>query len=192
MPVRCGLDTLPRLLDIDPAVAVVICSSSLNQRRVLTALRMGAIGFIVTPFDRDSVLAEIHHAASRATPTASRIDISRLSGPTALSSPADEQREFIRIDATLPIRVSAVGERPVITTTVDLSGSGALLSAGPFTVDTQVEFRLELGAGAPPIHGRACVARVDADGRPALAFKQVSIDDHQRLIAHLHAHATTP
>jgi len=56
MPGRSGLTTLPHMLMVDPSLAVVVCSASLDQSRVIDALRLGAKGFIVKPFDRQTVL----------------------------------------------------------------------------------------------------------------------------------------
>ena len=55
MPGRDGLATLEHLLMIDPGLAVIVCSASLNQRKVIAALRLGAKGFITKPFDRNAV-----------------------------------------------------------------------------------------------------------------------------------------
>ena len=56
MPGRDGLTTLEHLLMVDPGLAVIVCSASLDERRVIAALRLGAKGFITKPFDRDTVL----------------------------------------------------------------------------------------------------------------------------------------
>jgi two-component system chemotaxis response regulator CheY len=186
MPTRGGLDTLPYLLGIDPALPIVVCSASLDQHRVLAALRHGAVGFIVKPFDRESVLSNVHGALAQAAASASRPDVPPPLPSTGGLSP-DEQREFVRVSAALPIRVTPDGARPLVTLTVDLSGSGVLLSSGQFAVGTPADFRLELGGGRAPIHGRARVARIDGTGLPALTFEQVSVDDHERLIDYIHS-----
>jgi two-component system chemotaxis response regulator CheY len=62
MPGRGGLATLEHLLMVDPSLAVVVCSASLDQRRVLAALRLGAKGFVVKPFDHDTVLDAVRNA----------------------------------------------------------------------------------------------------------------------------------
>ena len=46
-----------------------------------------------------------------------------------------------------------------------------------------IERRLK---GAHVVDGRAHVARIADDGRPALAFEQVSVADHERLIRYVH------
>jgi two-component system, chemotaxis family, chemotaxis protein CheY len=62
MPGRGGLATLEHLLMIDPSLAVVVCSASLDQRHVIAALRLGASGFIVKPFNNETVLDAVHDA----------------------------------------------------------------------------------------------------------------------------------
>jgi two-component system, chemotaxis family, chemotaxis protein CheY len=62
MPGRSGLTTLEHLLMVDPSLTVVVCSASLNQHNVITALRLGAKGFIVKPFNPEAVLDAVHGA----------------------------------------------------------------------------------------------------------------------------------
>lgn len=192
MPVRGGLESLPYLLSVDPSLVVVVCSAFLDQRRVIAALRSGASGFIVKPFDRQSVLASVDEALVRAGQTERATDASSPPGLPIASGSAqveDDQREFGRVPTGLAVRVTPDGGPSMITVTVDVSGSGLLLSAGRFAVGTLVDFCLQLSSGYGEIEGRARVARIDGDGRPALAFEQVSVDAHERLIAHIRADA---
>jgi len=189
MPVRGGLEAIPYLLSVDPSLAVVVCSASLDQRRVIAALRLGAIGFIIKPFDRASVLANIDEAVRSLAPTERATSTISLRGLPAAGQELDvedEHREFRRVPTELPVRITPLGGQPTITTTVDVSGNGVLLSAGRIAVGTPVDFYLQLGSGQAPVQGRARVARIDGAGRPALTFEQVSVDDHERLIAHIH------
>jgi two-component system chemotaxis response regulator CheY len=193
MPVRGGLDSLPYLLDVDPSLPVVVCSASLDQTRVLAALQRGAMGFIVKPFDRDSVLASVDEVLARASRRKPGTDPGSRLRPARTAPPGDvhnEQRDFTRVGNALPIRVIPDGGRPLITVTIDLSGGGLLLSRGQLAIGTGVDFCLELGPGEVPINGRARAVRIDAEGRPALAFEHVSVDDHERLIAYLHDEAS--
>jgi two-component system chemotaxis response regulator CheY len=192
MPVRGGLESLPYLLAFDPPPAVVVCSALLNRRRVIAALRSGAVGFIVKPFDRQSVLASVDEALAQAAQTERVTDAGSLPGlPIASGSLEidDDQREFGRVPTGLSVRVTPHGGPSMVTVTVDVSGSGLLLSTGRFAVGTLVDFCLQLSSGQGDIEGRARVARIDDAGRPALAFEQVSVDDHERLIAHIQANA---
>ena len=192
MPVRGGLDSLPYLLEVDPQLPVVVCSASLDQRRVLAAMRCGATGFILKPFDRSSVISNVNAALESGGRPRPVIAPGSQAGPACVNVPGDlggEQREFVRLDATLPIRVTPEGGRPLVTMTVDVSGSGLLLSSGHFMVGTRLDFRLELGSGVAPVHGSAHVARVVSDSRSALAFDTISATDHERLNAFIARHA---
>jgi two-component system chemotaxis response regulator CheY len=62
MPGRGGLEALNHMLLIDPTLAVVVCSASLDQARVIAALRLGARGFIVKPLERQKVLEAVNCA----------------------------------------------------------------------------------------------------------------------------------
>ena len=62
MPGRSGMSALQHMLLIDPSLAVVVCSASLSEARVIEALRIGAKGFIVKPFDRRQVLDAVRCA----------------------------------------------------------------------------------------------------------------------------------
>ncbi len=62
MPRRGGLTTLGHLLMVDSSLTVVVCSASLNQHNVIAALRLGARGFIVKPFNPEAVLDAVHDA----------------------------------------------------------------------------------------------------------------------------------
>ena len=67
MPGRGGLATLEHLLMVDPSLAVVVRSASLDQQRVLAALRLGAKGFIVKPFNHETVLDTVRDALAQAS-----------------------------------------------------------------------------------------------------------------------------
>jgi hypothetical protein len=181
-------------MSIGPWHSSSACSASLDQRRVLAALRHGAIGFIVKPFDAQSVLANIdgalalvisrNHAAAAGPSSAP---------PTAIPAGdrSSEQREFTRVTAALAVRVTprtAVRCYLHRRSQRQRIANGLRLFSGNLALETGVEFRLELSAAEPPILGRARVARVDGDGRPALAFEEVSVADHKRLNAYIEQH----
>ena len=56
MPDMDGKEALKKLLAIDPEAKVVMCSS-LGQQAVITqSIKIGAMGFIVKPFESDGML----------------------------------------------------------------------------------------------------------------------------------------
>jgi hypothetical protein len=95
-----------------------------------------------------------------------------------------QRREFVRVPAVQTVVLAGErGDTPIDTKAIDLSGGGMLLGAGAsLELDSVVRFRLDLGAGAAEIEGRARVVRADEEGRRGLVFEQISQADRQRLI----------
>jgi len=56
MPKRSGIDAAKRILELDPAARVVMCSALGQESLVMEALQVGAKDFIVKPFKPESVL----------------------------------------------------------------------------------------------------------------------------------------
>ena len=83
----------------------------------------------------------------------------------------------MRLGAELPVIVTPDGAEPIDTVTTDVSGGGMLLATGSLVLGTGVDFRLVLGAGEPPLAGRARVVRITDDGQSGLQFEQVSIGE---------------
>jgi two-component system chemotaxis response regulator CheY len=186
---RSGLSTLEHLLKIDPALVLVVCSALLEPRNAIEALQLGAKGFILKPFDGQAVLHSVHDALSHAKGDESAVELPVATPPPGTE--AEEQRDFVRLDAALPVVLQAVDGVRLHTFTIDLSGGGILVAAGSLTPGSSVEFRLDLRLGEAPIAGRARVVRVIDDGRSALAFEQVTIADHERLIDYITNHGRT-
>ena len=180
---RTGLSTLKALLAINPVLAVIVCSALLERANAITALRLGAKGFIIKPFDRQAVLESVQGALSQAAAFAPRATVS-VSSPSQTGG-VEEQRDFARLTATLPVVIQAGDGAPLHTFTVDVSGGGMLLAAGSLAPGASVEFRLDLGSGEAPIAGRARVVRISDDGEASLAFEQVHVADHERLIEYI-------
>jgi two-component system chemotaxis response regulator CheY len=180
---RSGLSTLEHLLKIDPALVLVVCSALLEPRNAIGALHLGAKGFILKPFDGQAVLHSVRDALSHADGDETAVELPLATPPS--SSGAEEQRDFVRLDAALPVALQPVDGARLDTFTIDLSGGGILVAAGSLTPGAIVEFRLDLRLGEAPVAGRARVVRVIDDGRSALAFEQVSIADHERLIDYI-------
>jgi two-component system response regulator RegA len=57
MPDRTGLEVLKDLLQIDPSTRAIILTGYGNIATAVTAMRIGAIGFLPKPVDADEVLA---------------------------------------------------------------------------------------------------------------------------------------
>ncbi len=63
MPDMDGRETLKKILIMDPGAKVVMCSS-LGQQAVITeSMKIGAMGFIVKPFEPDGMLDVIKKIA---------------------------------------------------------------------------------------------------------------------------------
>lgn len=62
MPGRSGMSALRHMLLVDPSLAVIVCSASLTEAKVIEALRIGAKGFIVKPLDCQQVLDAVRCA----------------------------------------------------------------------------------------------------------------------------------
>jgi hypothetical protein len=95
-----------------------------------------------------------------------------------------QEREYVRVPSTRPVLVLTGSSQGTIQTySVDLSGGGILL-AGPSTlkVGEQVQFRLTIAKGAPPIAGVGTVVRTDTQGRRALCFDEIREGEHRRLV----------
>jgi two-component system, chemotaxis family, chemotaxis protein CheY len=183
---RSGLSTLAELRMIESVKAVVVCSAVLDRRNAIAALQLGAKGFILKPFDRRTVLESVDDALSHAIADVAAVKPSSATAQSGLSRDwVDEYRDFVRVEAALPVVVQTEDRAPLDTFTFDVSGGGMLLEAVPLALGARVEFRLDLGSDEPPIAGRARVVRVTDDGRPALQFEQVHIADHERLIDYI-------
>lgn len=59
MPVMDGLESLRHLKEMDPKVAVVMCSAMGQEIMVVEALKLGAKDFIVKPFKPDRIMKTV-------------------------------------------------------------------------------------------------------------------------------------
>jgi two-component system, chemotaxis family, chemotaxis protein CheY len=184
MPGRDGLTTLNHMRMIDPMLVVIVCSASLDQKKVIRALQLGAKGFIVKPFNRDSVLAAVQDVL-RSVDGQMKFAV-QAHGSLPAERPPEEKREFARVGVSLAVTVRPSGGAVEFgTRTLDLSGSGMLLASGSLDTGTRLAFRLDLGGGEEPLEGSARVVRVTPDGQPALQFLEMSVSDHERLNAYV-------
>ena len=59
MPKMDGIETLQKILEIDPEAKVIMITAAGQQSKVLAALKYGAKQFITKPFEKDVVLNNI-------------------------------------------------------------------------------------------------------------------------------------
>ncbi len=65
MPVMGGLEALERIREIDPQARVVVVTAVDQKQSVMDAIRLGALDFVVKPFDRDRMTSLLHKVAGR-------------------------------------------------------------------------------------------------------------------------------
>ncbi len=63
MPDMDGKEALQKLLVMDPEAKVVMCSSLGQQTLITESMKIGAMGFIVKPFESDEILDVIRKIA---------------------------------------------------------------------------------------------------------------------------------
>ena len=59
MPEMTGLEALEEILKKDPEAKVIMCSAIGQQSMIIKSLEMGAMGFIVKPFEKNEFEATI-------------------------------------------------------------------------------------------------------------------------------------
>jgi two-component system chemotaxis response regulator CheY len=65
MPILNGIETLQRLMLVDPQAKVVMCSALGQQKLIVSAIRLGAKDFIVKPFKEDRLISAIKKAIEK-------------------------------------------------------------------------------------------------------------------------------
>nr|HPO61029.1 response regulator [Exilispira sp.] len=60
-----GIETLQRLMLVDPHAKVVMCSALGQQKLIVSAIRLGAKDFIVKPFKEDRLISAIKKAIEK-------------------------------------------------------------------------------------------------------------------------------
>jgi hypothetical protein len=96
-----------------------------------------------------------------------------------------QRRNFVRIDAVVPIKIVSLekGVTAGETTTLNVSGSGVLVKDKwrlPLGVDVRLEITLE--AGAEPIRALGRVVRFSAEDEKGIRIDDMSRTDEDRMI----------
>jgi two-component system chemotaxis response regulator CheY len=199
MPGRSGLPTLDDLMALDHSPLVVVCSANLTKSRVLDALRLGAKGFIVKPFDHESVLNAVNGALGGSRVVAPALVGAAPDVPIPSARWLAGKREFPRTDVCLRVILQAERSMNFIdTSTVNVSGSGMLLAHDTSGVAAHKGLRLHLGTSLgfrlyfpgrePPIDGLARVVRISADGCVAVAIEHLEVTDYELLVGYVREH----
>ncbi len=96
-----------------------------------------------------------------------------------------QRRDFVRVDAVVPLQVNLPGGAAK-TTTLNVSGGG-LLVQDPVGLEpgTRVELNLELAHGSAPVRATARVIREVAPGETALQIEGIAGEDRERLVRYV-------
>jgi DNA-binding NtrC family response regulator len=62
MPGSSGLDVLPRIKALDPSIAVAVITGVRDAQKAVEAIRLGALDYVVKPFDVDTILRLVRSA----------------------------------------------------------------------------------------------------------------------------------
>lgn len=98
-----------------------------------------------------------------------------------------QRREYVRVKATVPVRVKPESEKYEIEcVSLDLSGGGMLLRGlEKLAAGDRVAFAFAPDEGDPEITGEAMIVRIDSEENCALCFEQITEADRRRLIRFL-------
>lgn len=59
MPGKSGMEVLEEILNISPQCKVIMCSSIGQEETIRRAVRLGAVDFVVKPFQKDKLVAVV-------------------------------------------------------------------------------------------------------------------------------------
>ena len=140
MPRRGGLATLQHLRMLDHTQSVLLSAAFPTAWQINSALRLGAKGIIIKPFDREAVLNVVRNVLtdSGARQAVPPVALSPVVAEPVVDEHVD-QREFIRVSVALRVVLSVGGRSDQLHTfTMNLSGSGMLLAIGGLSVGQYV------------------------------------------------------
>ncbi|WP_242870058.1 response regulator [Tindallia californiensis] len=55
MPEMDGLTAIPKLIEKNPSVKIVVCSALGQKAMIIQAIKSGAVNFIVKPFEKETI-----------------------------------------------------------------------------------------------------------------------------------------
>lgn len=93
-----GLEVLARLCAISPKTNVIVITGHDDRAARLTAMQIGAVAFLIKPFDDEQFIEAVHRALSHAT------DTSRLMKP--------ETHHRFSLTRDFPFVSPSLGQRP--------------------------------------------------------------------------------
>lgn len=54
-----GLEALQEIMDYDPMAKVIMCSAIGQEQTVMSALTIGAVDYVVKPFEKDKLIETV-------------------------------------------------------------------------------------------------------------------------------------
>lgn len=64
MPDMNGVETVKKIIDIDPKAKIIICSAVNHETLLIEALKAGAISYLLKPLSEERVIMEINRVLS--------------------------------------------------------------------------------------------------------------------------------
>ncbi|RQD69090.1 MAG: response regulator [Tindallia sp. MSAO_Bac2] len=55
MPQMDGLTAIPKLIEKNPSVKIIVCSALGQKEMVMKAIQKGAVNFVVKPFEKETI-----------------------------------------------------------------------------------------------------------------------------------------
>jgi c-di-GMP-binding flagellar brake protein YcgR len=123
--------------------------------------------------------------ATRVTGHDGRISMTVAPDSAATHAPNVQRRDFVRVDAAMPVVVRDGGpEGPAREAlAVNVSGGGLLLTGiGNLQLGDFAWVALDLEDGTPPIEALVTVVRADPSGTRAVRIASISARDEQRIV----------